>query len=362
MRKRTELRRASALLLLIGAHALAAGPVAPLHPLEDPAALKAAFAARIGQTVDVLDFRFGEHYAQALVQNANDEFDVFEASPGQPMPDGKPKKAGEVECRRKIPFAELDLATGAHLLAQARTIAAANGYAIPENVQLGSDTFCRQFGWRAMLTTDANADTLLELTWATDGASPRARQLKGDGWVKLDVRTLLAGSAKPPAVAPKTEPETIAGDGRKRDFLRGIDEALARIEAQVGAPLAFKRISIDRDDLSVDIFQPSDRKRVATWLVDDEGSLRLWREDDTIALDCNKPFAASDIPLAQLPALIAGAPALVAPMAGARVKDVDIYRSGFCGKPHVFIKIEDERGYGNVEYDQRGRPIRAEVQ
>jgi hypothetical protein len=366
MSTRTDARATlTCLFALAGAQAFAADVLAPSHPLDDPAAVKAAFAARIARPVNVLAFTFGEHYAEALVQDAaaSDEYDVFEAAPGQPMAQGKPKKAGEVDCKKKIPFAQLDLATAATLLAQARVIAAANGYSVPENVLLGADIFCTQFGWRALLTSEANSDTMLEISWTPDGVSPKARQMKDGDWVKLDMKTLAAGTARPPAAAPKAEEKVIAGDGQARDFLAGIDADLARIEAQVGAPLGLRHISIDARQLAVDVFRADNRKKVSTWLVDaGNGGIRLWREDDTMMLDCNKPFAATDFPLAQLPALIAGAPALIPPMAQARVKDVAIYRSGFCGKPHVFIKIEDERGFGNVEYDQRGKLVSAEIQ
>jgi hypothetical protein len=60
--------------------------------------------------------------------------------------------------------------------------------------------------------------------------------------------------------------------------------------------------------------------------------------------------------------MIAGAPALIPPMAQGSVTNVHIYRSGLCGAPHVYIGIEDERGYGNVEYDGRGRLVDAAVQ
>ena len=67
------------------ATARAGDVVAPAHPLDDPAAVKAAFAARIGHPVHVLTFGFGEHYADAIVQNdaAPDEFDRYEMAPGQ---------------------------------------------------------------------------------------------------------------------------------------------------------------------------------------------------------------------------------------------------------------------------------------
>jgi hypothetical protein len=362
MRTRTEL--AFALALVACAPVFAADVVAPAHPLDDPAAVKAAFAARIGHPVHVLTFSFGEHYADAIVQNdaAPDEFDRFEMAPGQAMKDGQPQKSGSIDCRKKIAFADVDLALAARLLGEARAIAAANGYSKPENVELGADVFCNDFGWRARLVSEANSDAFLEITWTPSGASPKARQMRDGGWAKVDMKTLAAGSAKVATVPPKNEPAPTPGDGKTRDFTQGIEADLARVEAKVGAPLAFKHISVDKDQLSMDVFAPNSRRRVATWIVERDGAIRLWREDDTIPLDCNKPFAAADVPIAQLPAMIAGAPALIPPMAQGRVKSVHLYRSGLCGAPHVFIEVEDERGYGNVEYDDRAKLVRAEVQ
>lgn len=368
MRTRIESPLRTLALLVAGVLACASvgaqAPIAPAHPLDNPAGLKAAFAARIGKPVHVLRFGFGEHYADALVQNdaAPDEFDRYEAVPGQPMQEAQPQKAGGIDCKKKVAFADLDLAAGARVLAEVREIAAANGYNKPENVELAADIFCKDFGWRGMLLTDSNSDTMLELTFAPDGSSPKARQMKDDGWVKVDMKSLLAGAAHPVPAAPKNEPAPTPGDGRQRDFLRGIDADLARVQEKIGAPLAFKHISIDKTQLSVDVFEPSNKKRVASYIVDDDGSIKLWREDDTIPFDCNKGFAAGEIPLAQLPAMIAGAPALIPPMAQGWVKNVHIYRSGLCGSPHVYIEIEDDRGYGNVEYDGRGKLISAEVQ
>jgi len=362
MRTRIETIAISIALLAFGsAHAQA--PIAPAHPLDNPAGLKAAFDARIGKPVYVLRFNLGEHYADTLVQNAaaSDEFDRYQATPGQPMAEGEPQKAGGIDCKKKIAFADLDLAVGVRVLTEARAIAAANGYKTPENVELGSDIFCKEFGWRAILLTDSNSDTMLELTYATNGTSPKARQLHDDGWDKVDMKTLLAGTAKPPPAPPKPDTRPKPGDGRERDFLSGIDADLKRIETEVGAPLAFKHISIDKTQLSAQIFAPSNKKRVMTYIVDDKGAIRLWHEDDTIPFDCNKPFAMSDLPLDRLPQMIAGAPSLIPPMAGASVKNVHIYRSGLCGSPHVYIEIEDERGFGNVEYDARGKLVSAAV-
>jgi len=358
------LRCAAMLALVACAPALAGDVVAPAHPLDDPAAVKAAFAARIGHPVHVLTFGFGEHYATTTVQNdaAQDEFDRYEMSPGQPMKEGQPQKSGGIDCKKKIAFADVDLAVAARLLGEARAIAAANGYSKPENVELGADVFCNDFGWRAMLTSEANSDAILEIVWAPNGSSPKARQYKNDDCAKVDMKTLAAGSAKVAAAPLKNEPAPTPGDGRTHDFTRGIEGDLARVEAKIGAPLAFKHISVDKEQLSVDVFEANNKKRVASWIVESDGEIKLWREDDTIPFDCNKPFAAGDVPIAQLPAMIAGAPALIPPMAQGWVKSVHIYRSGLCGSPHVFIEVEDDRGYGNVEYDGRGKLLRAEVQ
>ena len=361
MRTRIDLLLLAA---LASASAFAADVVAPAHPLDDPAAVKAAFAARIGKPVHVLRFGFGEHYADAIVQNdaAPDEFDRFELVPGQPMKEGAPQKAGSIDCTKKIAFADVDLAIAARLLAEARAIAAANGYAKPENVQLGSDVFCKRFGWQAMLTSEKNSDAMLELTWTPNGTSPKARALEGDGWSDVDPKKLAAGAAPPPPAAPKTETAPTPGDGRKRNFLLGIDADLARVEAGNGAPLAIKQVRFDAKSLSLDVFPPNTKKKIATWIVDDDGAIRKWREDDAIPFDCNKPFAPGEIPLAQLPAMVAGAPALIPPMAQGWVKGVSIYRSGLCGAPHVYIEVEDDRGFGNVEYDARGKLVSAGVQ
>ncbi|HEY6985057.1 MAG TPA: hypothetical protein VH375_03165, partial [Rhodanobacteraceae bacterium] len=243
------LHAAALVAALASACAFAADVVAPAHPLDDPAAVKAAFAARIGKSVHVLRFGFGEHYADAIVQNdaAPDEFDRYEMVPGQPMKEGEPQKSGGIDCKKKVAFGDVDLAAGARVLNEARTIAAANGYSKPENVELGADIFCNDFGWRAMLTSEANSDAMLEIVWTPNGAAPKARQLKDDSWVKVDMKTLAAGSAHPPAAAPKNEPAPTAGDGRERDFTRGIEADLARVEAKLGAPLAFKHISVDKE-------------------------------------------------------------------------------------------------------------------
>jgi len=361
MPTRTELALVFALVAC--ASARAADVVAPPHPLDDPAAVKAAYAARIGHPVHVLTFSFGEHYATATVQNdaAPDEFDRFEMIPGQPMKDGQPQKSGSIDCRKKIAFADVDLAVAARVLGEARAIASANGYAKPENVELGADVFCNDFGWRALMTSEANSDAMLEIVWAPNGATPQARQMKNDEWARVDMKTLAAGAAKPSPAPAKNEPAPTPGDGRTRDFTRGIEADLARLEQKIGAPLAFKHVSVDKDQLSVDIFPPNGKKRVASWIVESDGEIKLWREDDTIPFDCNKPFAAADAPIAQLPAMIASAPSLIPPMAQGWVKSVHIYRSGLCGSPHVFIEVEDDRGYGDVEYDGHGRLISAAV-
>ncbi|MGH8172255.1 MAG: hypothetical protein ACREPX_03860, partial [Rhodanobacteraceae bacterium] len=148
------MRAALIALACVSASAHARPPLAPAHPLEDPSGLKAAFEARIGRPVNVLRFNLGESYSDTLVQSttASDEFDRYEATSGHTIDEGTPQKAGSIDCTKKIPFASLDLAVGVRVLTQARAIAAANGYRKQENVELGSDIFCREFAWRAMLT------------------------------------------------------------------------------------------------------------------------------------------------------------------------------------------------------------------
>lgn len=356
------MRGACALLLLLGGgmQAWAAPATAPARPLDDPAALKAAFATRIGRPVQVLKFRLGEHYSETLVENADGEFDVFEAGAGQPMPEARPKKAREVECRKKTTFEALDLALGARLLAEARAIAAANGYGEPESIELGAGMMCEDFGWRALLATETDSSALLELRWSAAGDAPKARQLKDDRWTRLDPRTLATGAARIVA-APEADAVSIPGDGRTREFFGGIEPDLARLEGVAGSPLAFHVIDIDRDQLSVVLAQRGGKER-ATWLVGTDGSLRLWHVDRGPGAWCRKPFTTTDVELADLPAMIEQAPTLIPPMAASRVVDVTIRRSDSCGKPHVYIKLEDDRGYGNVEYDPRGNLLRAEVQ
>jgi hypothetical protein len=40
---------------------------------------------------------------------------------------------------------------------------------------------------------------------------------------------------------------------------------------------------------------------------------------------------------------------------------VHITRGVFCNAPSIDIQIEDERGYGDIEYDAKGKLIKAEV-
>lgn len=346
--------------LLLAGGAAAQTPLAPMQPLADPAAVTAAFAARIGQPVAVLEFQLGEHYARMLVRSGED-FDLYEAIPGQPLAAGAPQKAGSVDCRRELAQTAVDAVVGARLLAQARAIAAVNGYSPPANITLGGGILCEAMAWRAVLT--GAAERQLHLTWRPDGSRGSAREMRDGAWHALDLARLAAGTA-PTAAAPPSPPAAttvLPGDGRERDFLRDISGDLARLQAQVGAPLAFKRIDIDRVQLSVDLVQPARRRRVATWIVERDGGLRLWREADVVALDCNRPFAAGDVALAHLPSLIATAATLLPPMPGATVKSVVVRRSGLCGQPHIYIRLEDERGYGTIEYDPHGRIVEARI-
>ncbi len=66
--------------------------------------------------------------------------------------------------------------------------------------------------------------------------------------------------------------------------------------------------------------------------------------------------------LERLPELIAGAPALIPPLARGTVHSVHIQRGIVdCDAPYISIDIEDERADGNVEYSARGKLRHAEV-
>ena len=338
-------------------------PVAPAQLLTDTAALKSAFAARIGHAVNVVEVQLNPYSATLVAQDARDRsmIDKYQALPGKPLAEGEPQKAGSLHCpKRSVALADLDFATAARLLARAQELAKAIGSAEkPIAVSLDSDPFCENFGWHVYVKD--RGDEGIELFASTDGKTGKAQRLHGDRWEKVDVDALLAGKATLATAAPPPQAQTIAGDGRKHEYLHGIADDLARLEAQVGGPLALQHIGIFEDSLHVDVYATKDRRRMKTSNFAAQGAIR-GEEKETNDADCRKPFTTRDFMFDRLPGMIAGAPSLIPPLARGWVHSVHIQRGIVdCDAPYISIDVEDDRANGNVEYDARGRLRRAEV-
>lgn len=336
---------------------------APADLLRDGAALKAAFAARIGRTVNVVDVQLNPYSATLVAQDAHerDVIDKYEALPGKPLADGEPQKADSLNCPKwKIALADLDFAVGASLLARARELAKAIGSAEkPIAVSLDSDPFCENFGWHVYLKD--RGDESIELFAGVDGKTSKARRLHGESWEKVDVDALRSGKATLALAAPAAAPRTSPGDGREHDYLRGIADDLARLEAQNGGPLALQHIGIFADSLYVDVYATKDRRRMTNYSLNVQGAIRS-EDKDTFDADCKKPFTTRDFVFGRLPELIAGAPGLIPPLARGWVHSVHIQRGIVdCDAPYISIDVEDERANGHVEYDARGKLREARV-
>jgi len=338
-------------------------PIAPAQLLTDAAALKAAFATRIGHAVNVVEVQLNPYSATLVAQDARDRsmIDKYEALPGKPLAEGEPQKAGSLHCPKKsIALADLDFATGARLLARAQELAKAIGSADkPIAVSLDSDPFCENFGWHVYVKD--RGDEAIELFASTDGKVSKAQRLHGERWEKVDVDALLAGKTALVTAPPPPQAQTIAGDGRKHEYLRGIANELAQLEAQTGGPLALQHIGIFEDSLHVDVYASKDRRRMRTYNFDAQGAIRS-EEKETSDADCRKPFTTRDFVFDRLPGMIAGAPGLIPPLARGWVHSVHIHRGIVdCDAPYISIDVEDDRANGNVEYDARGKLRRAEV-
>ena len=348
------------------AHAADGAAVAPGQMLVDVAALKSAFVARIGRPVYVLDVQLNQYSATLLVQDQRDRdlFDKYEAVAGKPLEEGKPEKVGDVSCKKqKIALADLDFAPATRLLARARELAAAiGGYDQPAAVSLAADPFCQEFGWHVALGGSSASHEPIDLFTKADGSAGRTQRLRDDGsWEKLDADALIAGKAKLAFAAPKAEAPKFAGDGRQHDYYRSVADELARLQAQVGSPLALQHIGIYEDSLNVDVYSTKNRKRLTSYRFDEQGAI-VGEEKETPDGDCRKPFSTSDFVLERLPELIAGAPALIPPLARGTVHSVHVQRGIVdCDAPYISIDIEDERADGNVEYSARGKLRHAEV-
>jgi len=348
------------------AHAADGAPIAPAQMLVDVAALKSAFVSRIGRPVYVLEVQLNQYSASVLVQDQRDHdlFDKFEAVFGKPLAEGQPVKGGDVHCKKqKIALSDLDFAPATRLLARARELGAAiGGYDVAGAVSLDADPFCKEFGWHVYLSGKDESHEGIDLYTKTDGSAGTTRRMRSDGsWETLDADALIAGKAKLALAAPKPQPSRVAGDGRERDYYREVAAELARLEAQIGAPLALQHIGIFEDSLHVDVYSSKNRKRMMRYDFDADGAIR-GEEKETPDGDCKKPFSTGDFVLDRLPDLIAGAPAQIPPLARGTVHSVHIQRGIVdCDAPYISIDIEDERADGNVEYSARGKLRHAEV-
>ena len=121
------------------------------------------------------------------------------------------------------------------------------------------------------------------------------------------MKTRLAGGARTAPAITYGGPTHIAGEGGKHDFLNGVNAELARLEAQIGGPQSFKSIWFDENRLIIEVLLATNHKRIATWVEESNGEIKLSREEDAIFMDCNRPFASRDVALDRVPELVATA-------------------------------------------------------
>ena len=134
------------------------------------------------------------------------------------------------------------------------------------------------------------------------------------------------------------------------------------LERFIGEPLRLKSVVIDEDQVSVDLFRKDRGRHYFTYLLAADGGIKLWREDDSIMLDCNKPFAPGEAPFANLGDLVARALVAIGPMQDPYVTSAHVSRNFGCGRTEVVVYTEDERAKGRVVFDDRGRQREAEIQ
>lgn len=348
--------------LALAGSAAAAPPAIPRLPLAAPEALAATVRAEIGATAEVLELRYDEHFVRLVVER-NGDFDEFEARGGKAFAPGRPLKVRDVECRRKIPLARVDFALGAELRRQASAIAAAQGLDRPILLSLGADMQCKRFGWTAQAFS-ADNERWLRLTWAPDGSKPQAEEYRDGRSTKRDFARLAAAVEARAKAAPPTPGGERAGvtkDNAAHDFIGGLAAELERLAHAAPAPLALLAIRVDPRNASVDLQPAGDTRRIATWSLWADGRIEPFHERQSFPGECRKPFAPGDFPLASLPVLLGDALTRLPAMPNARLKDLAIRRGGICGGLQLQIEVEDERGYGLVEYDARGRFVTARI-
>jgi len=352
----------SALMFLAAAaQAMADDVKAPDPLLSDPAALKNALVAGLGGKADVVEMSLGETYVELVVRDGR-RFAKYSLQPGGSL--GQPETADPdmLVCKRKSEvLGKLDFAVAIRALAQSIDLAAANCYKKPDTIRLGTDVFCGGFGWREILPGADNDEAFLEIVWPLGGGAAKARKFEGSSFESVDMKALAAGGAKPQPAITFSGPTQVAGDRRRHDYLLGIQDDLPRFETGLGGPQAFKSLQFNHEHLLVSVFLPDNKKRIASWTMDEHGAMKLDREDDTIFMDCNQPFGARDIAavLGRLPQLVAQAPDELPDIGHAHVTDVRIDRRFICGAPEVTVLVEGDTDSGSVEYEMNGKRIAA---
>lgn len=355
--------------LLFALPAAAGTPIsdvkAPPDLLGDGAGLHAALERAIGHPVWVVGARLDAKGGELIVQDVADEeiYDQYFVVPGGPIRGPAPQKVGSIDCpRNRVAFAKLDLGVVGGVLADAKARAAGNGYGEPLSAELGADVFCKGFGWRFLTMGIDNDDAMLELVYGFDGRLQSARSFDGERWKKLDAKALAAARAAPAPKAPVAAPQEKPGGGAAFRFYENPLPALAELERFIGEPLRLKSVVIDEDQVSVDLFRKDSGRHYFTYLLAADGGIKLWREDDSIMLDCNKPFAPGEAPFANLGDLVARALVAIGPMQDPYVTSAHVSRNFGCGRTEVVVYTEDERAKGRVVFDDRGRQREAEIQ
>jgi hypothetical protein len=355
------IRGALIALVYVGAAVLAKADEmsAPDPLLSDPVALRNAIAARAGSQADVVEMALGETRVEVVVK-VGKRYTKYAVRAGAALDEGEDVDVDSLMCKRKSEsLKKLDFAVAIKALVQSIDLAAANRYRKPDDIRLGASVFCGDFGWRETLPGVDNDEAFLEIVWPVGGGAPMARKFDGGGFKTVDMKALVAGAAKPPPAITYKGATQVAGDRRQHDYLLGIKDDLARFETGLGGPQAFKTLQFDHERLSASVFLPDNRKRIAAWTMDVRGAFALSREDDTIFMDCNKPFSANNIAavMDRLPQLVAEAPDQLPGIARAHVTGVRIDRRFICGAPEVTVQVEGDNDSGSVEYEMSGKRI-----
>jgi hypothetical protein len=350
---------ACAALVFVPGVAFAAS--APKHLLDDPLALKAFLGAELARNVNIVHASYGDDYMRFTTQDANDPdiYDEYRVSPGNPLKEPEPQKVNSINCKKhRLPWAQFDLVAGRAALLAAQDIATANGYQSPTSIEWGPDVFCKAPGWRSIMFGVENDEEFLELVFTPQGEPQTARKFLTTKWQKVKIADLRRGASPAAAKPARAAKLDIKSQGLQLDFARDPGAAVKLLEAALQKPLPLIMMNPGSKTAS---FVLLDGKELVTYIVGTDGSISEFNRQKLLPLECAKPFAANAVPIARLPELIETARRSVPPMRNPRVSSVRITHSGFCGAPHVYVQMEDDRATADAEFDARGRMIKAGI-